>query len=536
MTPLILLAVLVLAVGVVALLRSARRELLQEEADAPRRLSEAIERLKAGNHERVPALLAAALHRPADGRYSRKLLDTHRTVLLIAKDELPLSAAERRLLEAYLAHLEQVASAKTLPLSFDNSKYEPVRSALLRHGGRLAPDPQEQARVRFGQAVLRRVHQAGARQATFHADEFCLKMPGAAFLHLGSGFGPWQAATSAEERGKVEAGMVDLLLRPERVPESYAEAGPRLLPRLKSHTARAIGRLFLQLKDSEIPVPPAVAVGGDLVAELMWDGERTVSEISQETLDRWGVTFEEAMARALRNLAERKDLVVTSLGSETEQKVWMSCTEDFHNSARLLVPQVLRGLRLPERVVAMAPVEGHLLLSNPQDPTGMHFLLQCALDSLEEGGRPLSTVLLELDGEEWKPWDLPEDHPSMPLLRRLRLLATKLQYDRQQALLKALHERQDKDVFVGTLMVYEKEGGEPFSVCTWSDGVHTLLPKADHVAFMGGSDLLGELPWEVATKGLGDLMVPCGLVPERFEVKEFPSKERLQALGAATSR
>lgn len=534
MTPLALSLLALCAIAL--LLRARRRRLESEEREAPKRLTEALDRLKVGNSERVPALLAAAFYEPSDGRCSDRMLEIHQAILRLALDELRLTDADRRAVEAYRARLDRSASAGSPAAAFDRQLYRPVRKALDRLGGRLEPDPEEKARLEFGRRVLKRVHAAGAREATFDADEFCVKLPDGAFLHLGCGFGPWRAAGSDAERCGAEDHMVQVLLRPERVPQTYEEARGRLLPRLRSHAGREANRLFLELKGSVVEPPPCMPVGGDLVAELMWDGERTVSQVGQETLVQWGVTFEDAMAEALRNLADKKDLVVASLGgsSEDERKLFMSTTEDFHNSARLLVMDVLRPLPLPREIAAIAPVEGHFYLADPGDLTGMMFMGMSALRSLEEDGRPLSTDLLRLEGDRWVPWELPADHPAAGPFRKLRVLGDKQRYDRQGTLLKELHQ----DLFVATQMVYEKRDKELFTVCTWSDGVPALLPKAEKVAFMGfradGESVpLGEAPWDRVTEVLGDLMTPRGMVPERFEVKAFPTREQTAGLGAA---
>ena len=69
------------------------------------------------------------------------------------------------------------------------------------------------------------------------------------------------------------------------------------------------------------------------------------------------------------------------------------------------------------------------------------------------------------------------------------------------------------------------------SYAVWSEGVATLLPRADRVAFVRRDKVLGMIPWERTLEAFGHLMTPLGLYPERWKVDDFPGDAALRSPG-----
>ncbi len=74
---------------------------------------------------------------------------------------------------------------------------------------------------------------------------------------------------------------------------------------------------------------------------------------TQDNLDKWGVTFYEALEVARRNLAEKQ---FAFLGSKDGDGVpWSSVQKDSYDAARILLLDAIRGLGVRGDVVAMIP-------------------------------------------------------------------------------------------------------------------------------------------------------------------------------------
>lgn len=79
----------------------------------------------------------------------------------------------------------------------------------------------------------------------------------------------------------------------------------------------------------------------------------------------------------------------------------------------------------------------------------------------------------------WQPFPVPADHPASDAFHRLALLTDAANYADQQV---ALQQRSGNDIFVASLMVAEDELGSLATFCTWTKGVPSLLPRAEHIA------------------------------------------------------
>jgi hypothetical protein len=101
-------------------------------------------------------------------------------------------------------------------------------------------------------------------------------------------------------------------------------------------------------------------------------------------------------------------------------------------------------------------------------------------------------------------------------------------------MLDRIYEKKGMDLFVASYSGVKKDDGDIYSYAVWSNGVKTLLPKAEWVMFFRGK---GDLPavarWEKVEEVVGHLMKATDYYPERVQVEEFPSEKELAALGKA---
>jgi len=106
-------------------------------------------------------------------------------------------------------------------------------------------------------------------------------------------------------------------------------------------------------------------------------------------------------------------------------------------------------------------------------------------------------------------------------------------YGDQTESLKAINKKTGEDVFVASLVAIM--GEDPCSLCTWTEGVDTLLPRTDYIFLCRpeaeeAKDGVRMATWEQVRSVVGDLMTKVDMYPERYRVKSFPSKEQLAVL------
>ena len=267
------------------------------------------------------------------------------------------------------------------------------------------------------------------------------------------------------------------------VPEDYEAARPDLRARLWPLAALEKQRLRGLLGEPGGPDLPAEPVGEHLVATLAYDWPEAVQSLAADNLERWGVTYYEAMEDARRNLHE------STLGYAAIGDGFFSfLSGDTYDATRLLLVDRVRTLEVRGRHVAMVPNRDALLITGEDDEAGLAILAELAAKGLEEG-YPLSGIPLVLDEDGWADWAPPAGHPLRERFHALRLRWLGPEYAEQKELLDAVHERQGEGVFVASFSAVEKEGGALASYCVWGEGVDTLLPVTDKVAFMtGGHD------------------------------------------------
>jgi hypothetical protein len=99
-----------------------------------------------------------------------------------------------------------------------------------------------------------------------------------------------------------------------------------------------------------------------------------------------------------------------------------------------------------------------------------------------------------------------------------------------------MHESRDIDIFVATYGLMKKEGSPARSYTVWGEGIDTLLPVADLVAFAyrdGETAKHALLPWSEAMERFGALMEQTDFEPARYRVRRHPDRAVLEGLAAA---
>lgn len=87
------------------------------------------------------------------------------------------------------------------------------------------------------------------------------------------------------------------------------------------------------------------------------------------------------------------------------------------------------------------------------------------------------------------------------------------------------------------LVATDPASGETTTVCSWTEGVPTLLPRADRIAFVSPGEAeetsIVYVPWDDALALMSGAMTAQGIDPERWRVDRFPTDDEQSALRRA---
>jgi hypothetical protein len=149
------------------------------------------------------------------------------------------------------------------------------------------------------------------------------------------------------------------------------------------------------------------------------------------------------------------------------------------------------------------------------------------------GPYTLSGVPLMLTDREWEDWMPPPDHPLRRAFHKMATGWLGRLYAEQKQLLDVCDEREGLEVFVASYSGVEKKDGEVVTYCVWGEGVDSLLPVTEKVAFMKNGHespaALGE--WDRVMEVAGDLLEPTDHYPPRFRARRLPDDGALAAIG-----
>jgi hypothetical protein len=265
-------------------------------------------------------------------------------------------------------------------------------------------------------------------------------------------------------------------------------------------------------------------LAGGLVVGLAYDTERTITSIYRDHFEKWGVSLEEAFKAAKDNLWEKTDPNRFAGQNGVYHGEWA----DSYDSSRMLLTEVIYRLSVDGDPVAFVPNRDQLWVTGTNDVAGLTALLKAGAESHFKQGHPLSPDLYVLLDGTWKLY-VPEDQSLRDLLLPIKRQRDAIDYSQQQGLLNDIHKLEEIDIFVAGYKIFEREDGTAYSACIWTNGIDSLLPQAENIAFL--ADLEGKdhfvVPWDAAVSVVGSLLEQePGLMPIRYRVRQFPNAEQ----------
>lgn len=384
----------------------------------------------------------------------------------------------------------------------------------------------------FARRAMEALRKAGVKESIhYDSERFLLRVGGedggGQTIFLNNFYGEYQTQPP-ETRDRIFERMKALGDLPER-PEGFAEARPALRPVVRPRTYFELLKLLgPQGPGAGMPVDWR-PLGGALAVTLVRDTPHAMEYLSPEALAKWGTTFEEALAQATQNLRRESNEPLEQLGPGACGSKW----DDSYAASRMLLDEVVRRCVVRGDPVVMVPHRDMLLITGTEEPEGLSLAAERA-EVFFRLPRSVDGRALRRTARGWEPFMPAPTSPAWTPLRRLAVASLAREYAEQKERLEQVHARQGVDIFIATFIPYQDEHGRVFSQAVWTEGIDTLLPRADVILFKDqelGPDAapVAVVRWELVQRDVGRLLVRDeSLYPERYRVKGFPSEKQLE--------
>ncbi len=303
-------------------------------------------------------------------------------------------------------------------------------------------------------------------------------------------------------------------------PASYADAKDLLLPTVRSTGYVALVPLMVEGGDEPRIAGNLLAPG--LHTSLVVDGEVSMSIVSENQLETWEVSFEEAFTHALSRLrtGSLDPFTVIAPG------VWIGPWTDSYAAARILLPDLLHRVCIDPYV--MVPNRETLVLADPRDPDAFDKLVSLLVE-MHEQPYAISRRIFQLEGTTLREAVPPATAKLTAKYRELVLMEAAMDYGEEAERM----NRRDVDVYYAALKVFELPGGEFMTRAVWTKGSEgALLPPVEEVLFVELEDDAPEakavhsVPWASVVEA--GLLTPTDNILPRWRTGTFPGPDWLE--------
>ncbi|MET7392312.1 hypothetical protein ABZS66_02290 [Dactylosporangium sp. NPDC005572] len=386
---------------------------------------------------------------------------------------------------------------------------------------RLLGSPRE----RFARRVLTAVRDAGVAEARYLPEQFAIqlrrdsKTAAPSLAYLGNLYRECAGAGREERRQRIAAFLAAVVFNPG-APDTWADVADLLRPLLRSESF-GLGTPGGAPRPLRRPALPFIA------EFVVVDQPTSIMYVTESQLSSWGVTERAVYDRARANLAELAERTARPESDDQPSIVRMVESGDAYWASHLLVDGWLAGQErhLGGRPVAFVPDTTGVVLA--RDDEGIGKLFELIEEEYREAARPISTMAYTVDATgAVVPYAVPDGDPLYPAVHRSEVVLAANEYAAQGAHL-------ESDAFVANLIVAERDG-RVFSVASWAEGVDTLLPRADYVAFSDDDAEPFSVAWDDVAREV-DLEPEPGVRPERYRLRSWPHPgvvERLRRLAS----
>ena len=209
----------------------------------------------------------------------------------------------------------------------------------------------EPSKKAFAQMLIGGMRSAGVSgDIPYDAEEYCLRDASGEPLDLEIAYREYCSTASQFRAGVLQHWVSALCGLTKQMPENFEDARPSLLPLVVERVFHDVDTLRTGLGGGEASDWPFQPIGEHLAVGLVHDMPKASPWIRQGTLNKWGVTFGDAMTIATENL---KQLPYSITGPESG--VYVFANRDDYDASRLLLLDVIRQLPLQGDPIAVAP-------------------------------------------------------------------------------------------------------------------------------------------------------------------------------------
>ncbi|WP_173140481.1 DUF1444 family protein [Kibdelosporangium persicum] len=347
---------------------------------------------------------------------------------------------------------------------------------------------------------------------------------GAHSIFLGNLFAEVEHLSPAERKEAVHQFVAAMFAQPDE-PESWEAAAPRLRPVLRTASYAQAG----QVGGITVASRPALR---HLVEMIVIDHEHRMSLVNSDSLEEWGVTFDEAYRRGAQNL-----MVEGTHLARLDNGVLAVASEDTYESSRLVVPGWLAGLgeEVGIQPVAVVPSRDMMLIADERDDAAVRWMLDEALKIFADHPRWLSPVPYKADEDgdivAWRP---SVGHPAYAAVRLAERTLETYEYREQRNRMERLFRQAGEDLQIAEYEVGTGSDGLARSVTTWPRGHDALLPYADDILFPADGGAF-RVPWSTVAEVLTTEWEEALTTPPRRRTLRWPDEEVLGKLRSQSS-
>ncbi len=383
---------------------------------------------------------------------------------------------------------------------------------------------------RFATLALRVARRTpGVHHAEYHSRDFMIEIyrsgaGGPAKLFLSNVFREMAGASRAQRRDRLATLL--RVMAAEQPGESWPGVRAKLRPVLRPATFGTTGQVGM--------LPPLSRPALPFLNELVVvDQPEAMAYVVGHQLQSWGVPADAVFDAARANLAVLAGKSLDDSWSGGRSLITMVDDGDEYFASLLLAPGWLAGVadRMGGPVLAFVPDNSHVLIC-PLPDGDLQPLYRMVENHFTEAVRALSPVgyVSAADGRV-VPYNPPPGHPHHAVTRRANAVLAATEYTTQTEWLSGQYAENGIDLHVGALLaVAPADGGPAQTIATWTEGVETLLPAADTVAFVrADTGMEFRAPWPVVAEHAGLTPEPL-LSPARYRVAAWPSAEVLAEL------
>jgi hypothetical protein len=377
---------------------------------------------------------------------------------------------------------------------------------------------------RFARRVLETIKKTGVADASYDSDEFAIRLRqtaddaehGTAYLH--NIYRELASASRSEQRDRIETFVRAVVFAPE-LPSEWDLVAPLLRPVLRPGTfgfGTAHG-LVLQSRPAGLPF---------LAEYVVIDQPDSMAYVTTNHHELWHVTPKVVFDTARRNIATDEPTLPAGL-TTSPRMIRLVEGGDAYWASRLLLAGGLVQFadRVGGRPVAFVPDTGGVTVMN-DDPAAVAGYLASVEQEYREAARPLSPQAYTVDADgQIVVYPAPADHPAAERVHRASLVLAAAEYASQAEALAS-----SESAFVAKLIVAEGND-RVFTVASWAEGVDTLLPRADYVAFSGSEGDAFLVAWRIVEQE-ATLIPVYGLRPDRYRVRSWPPADVIRTLRA----